>query len=45
MMTQVILSTFGITSDEKLGGGLGTRLISGVFVQPGFNLRWLALPY
>ena len=45
MMTQVILSIFHITSDEKLGGGLGTGLISGVVVQPGSNLRWLVLPY
>jgi len=45
MMTQVIRSTFRITSDEQLGGGLGTRLISGVVVHLGFNLRWLVLPY
>jgi len=45
MITQVILSTFHITSDEKLGGDLGTRLISGVVVQPRSNLRWLVLPY
>jgi len=45
MMTQVVLSTFRITDDEKRGGGLGTRLLSGVVVQLGSNLRWLVLPY
>jgi len=41
MMTPVILLPFRTVSNEKLGRVLGTRLILGLVVQPGSNLRWL----